>query len=60
MLRQVAIHTYDGNWYLMTQDMYEEFRDDMEALGLKQCDDAMVKAILTQSTPSYKRPEIPN
>ncbi len=60
MLRQVAIHTYDGNWYLMTQDMYDEFRDDMEALGLKQCDDAMVKAILTQSTPSYQRPDIPN
>lgn len=60
MLRQVALHTYDGNWYLMTADMYDEFKADMDALGLKKCDDAMVKAILTVATPSYTRPTIPN
>lgn len=60
MLRQVALHTYDGNWYLMTKDMYDEFKADMDALGLKTCDDAMVKAILTVATPSYSRPTIPN
>ena len=60
MLRQVALRIYDGNWYLMTADMYDEFKADMEALGLKTCDDAMVKAILTIATPNYSRPNIPN
>ena len=60
MLRQVALKIYDGNWYLMTADMYDEFKADMESLGLKTCDDAMVKAILTVATPTYSRPEIPN
>ena len=60
MLRQVALRTYDGNWYLMTSDMYDEFKADMESLGLKTCDDAMVKAILTVATPTYSRPNIPN
>ena len=60
MLRQVALKIYDGNWYLMTADMYDEFKADMESLGLKTCDDAMVKAILTIATPNYSRPNIPN
>ncbi|MBR1652216.1 MAG: M60 family metallopeptidase [Alloprevotella sp.] len=59
-LRTVAIRIYDGNWYLMTRDMYDEFEADMQALGLKTCDDAMIKAILTEPVPSIKRPTIPN
>ena len=59
-LRTVALRFYDGNWYLMTRDMYDEFEEDMNALGLKTCDDAMIKAILTQKVPSIKRPTIPN
>ena len=60
MLRQVALNTYDGNWYLMTAEMYDEFKADMESLGLKTCDDDMVKAILTVETPKFSRPNIPN
>ena len=62
MLRQVAmrIDDYGLKWYLMTEDMYDEFKADMESMGLKTCDDAMVKAILTQSTPTFSRPPIPN
>ncbi|MBR5036938.1 MAG: hypothetical protein IKX69_07130, partial [Prevotella sp.] len=62
MLRQVAmrIEDYGYKWYLMTEDMYDEFKADMESMGLKTCDDAMVKAILTQSTPTFSRPPIPN
>lgn len=59
-LRTVAIRIYDGNWYLMTRDMYDEFEADMNALGLQTCDDAMIKAMLTQKVPSIKRPTIPN
>ena len=40
--------------------MYDEFEADMNALGLKTCDDAMIKAILTEPVPGIKRPTIPN
>lgn len=59
-LRTVALRIYDGNWYLLTREMYDEFEADMNALGLKTCDDAMIKAILTEPVPGIKRPTIPN
>lgn len=59
-LRTVALRIYDGNWYLLTTDMYDEFRDDMQALNLLPCDDNMIKDILTQKVPNFKKPTIPN
>ncbi len=60
LLRQVAYRTYGGAWYLMTADMYNEFKTDMNALGLKTCDDNMVKAILTVANPSWSMPSTIN
>lgn len=59
-LRTVALRFYDGMWFLLTKDMYDEFKADMDALGLKECDDQMIKDILTVAVPSTTRPTIPN
>jgi len=65
-LRTIAlrVNDYGNKWYLMTQDMYDEFKADMDALvtsgELKECDDDMVKAILTQAVPSISTPDFPN
>ena len=65
-LRQIAmaVGDYGMKWYLLTPDMYNEFKDDMDALvasgELKECSDGMVKSILTQAWPASKRPNIPN
>ena len=56
LLRQVAYRTYGGAWYLMTADMYDEFRNDMNALGLATCDDNRVKAILQVANPNWTLP----
>lgn len=56
LLRQVAYRTYDGAWYLMTADMYNEFKNDMNSLGLSTCDDNRVKAILQAANPSWTLP----
>jgi hypothetical protein len=56
LLRQVAYRTYGGAWYLMTEDMYNEFKADMNALGLSTCDDTRVKAILEVANPSWTLP----
>ena len=60
LLRQVAYRTFGGAWYLMTEDMYNEFKSDMEALGLNTCDDARVKAILEVANPSWTMPSTIN
>ncbi len=65
-LRQIAmaVGDYGMKWYLLTPDMYNEFKADMDALvesgELKECSEGMVKAILTQAWPLSKRPNIPN
>lgn len=56
LLRQVAYRTYGGAWYLMTADMYTEFQNDMNALGLSTCDDNRVKAILQVANPGWTLP----
>ena len=56
LLRQVAYRTYGGAWYLMTEDMYNEFKADMDALSLSTCDDSRVKAILEVANPSWTLP----
>lgn len=56
LLRQVAYRTYGGAWYLMTADMYTEFQNDMNSLGLSTCDDNRVKAILQAANPSWTLP----
>ena len=55
-LRQVAYLAYGGGWYLMTADMYTEFQNDMNSLGLSTCDDNRVKAILQAANPSWTLP----
>jgi len=59
-LRTVALRFYDGSWYLMTKDMYDEFKQDMEDLGLKECNEQMIKDIMTIAVPKTTRPVIPN
>ncbi len=56
LLRQVAYRTYGGAWYLMTEDMYNEFKSDMNALDLATCDDNRVKAILQVANPNWTMP----
>ena len=56
MLRTVSYRTFGGWWYLMTDDMLSEFEADMNSLGLKTCNDTMVKAILTVANPSWTLP----
>lgn len=56
LLRQVAYRTFGGAWYLMTADMYTEFQNDMNALGLSTCDDNRVKAILQVANPNWTMP----
>lgn len=60
LLRQVAYRTFGGAWYLMTADMYNEFRTDMNALGLSTCDDDRVKAILQVANPDWTLPSYIN
>lgn len=65
-IRQIAlkIGDYGSYYYGMTEDMYTEFRQDMEQLVadgvLQEMPAGMVDAISTASVPHFPRPEIPN
>ena len=61
-IRPVAMRVgdYGNKWYLMTQSMLDEFKEDMEALNLKECDEEMVKSIATWAEKTFARPTFPN
>lgn len=60
LLRQVAWRAYNGPWYLMTSGMYDEFKSDMNSLGLNTLTDANIKTILQYATPSFSTPTFSN
>ncbi|MEG2156846.1 MAG: M60 family metallopeptidase [Bacteroidaceae bacterium] len=61
-LRLVALHIddYGSKYYCMLKDMKDEFKTDMEAMGLKEMTPNMVHEIATISIPKYDTPNIPN
>ena len=65
-LRTIAMKVGDyGNWYyLLTQDMYDEFKADMDALvasgELKTMPDGMIEAISNTPDMFQDKPTIAN
>jgi hypothetical protein len=65
-MRQIALclGDYGEKYYCMTEEMYNEFKADMDARvasgELKAMDDAMVEAISTANIPHFSTPDIPN
>lgn len=55
---------YGTQYYVMTQDMFDEFKADMEALEkdgtIRPLSDAMRDKISKVHSPSFSKPEIPN
>lgn len=55
---------YGIQYYIMTDDMYDEFKADMDALvadgTLKQPSDEMLHDLMYQAAPEYPVPTIPN
>lgn len=56
----LAIDDYGMKYYLMTSDMKEEFRKDMESLGLKPLTESKIKEITEATIPTFSTPQIPN
>ena len=56
----LRIGDYGNKDYVMMKDMQEEFKADMEALGLKEMSDEMINAIADSPIPTFPRPNIPN
>jgi len=65
-LRQIAMRVgdYGDKWYLMTSDMYEEFKADMDALvangELKVMPEGMVEEISVAPDKYFSKPTFPN
>jgi hypothetical protein len=68
LLRSVAMYApdYASSWYLMPEDMLEEFRTDManatdrDGNPLKTIDDDFVMKISNAPIPQYAKPTFPN
>lgn len=56
----MTIDDYGNKDYVMMEDMKAEFKEDMEALGLKKIDAAMMEKIAHSDLPKYETPTIPN
>ena len=56
----MEINDYGNKYVAQTKDMVEEFRADMEALGLKTCTDEMIETIAHSNIPRYSVPNFPN
>lgn len=61
-LRQVALNIgdYGNKWNILTPEMYEEFIEDMNALGLKTMSNEMVEEISLAGEMFQTRPTFPN
>ena len=65
-LRVVASYIYDYSygWHILTQDAYDEFKEDMQALvddgTLKEMDDDLIETISYTDDWYQTRPDIPN
>ena len=56
----LAIDDYGMKYYILTKDMKEEFREDMNKLGLKTMSDSMIHKITEAKIPIFNTPQIPN
>lgn len=56
----LAIDDYGIKYYALTEDMKEEFRRDMEQLGLKPMTEALIQEITEAPIPTFPTPQIPN
>ena len=56
----LTIDDYGNKDYAMTKLMKDEFKQDMEALGLKPMTDEMIEKISHATIPEYDTPNIPN
>ena len=61
-LRQVSMRVgdYGDKWYILTPSMYDEFVQDMDALGLQECNAEMIRTISTYKGKRFARPTFPN
>lgn len=61
-LRHVALNIgdYGNKWLVLTDKMYDEFKEDMDELGLKTLSDDMVEAISDNAEMYQTRPTFPN
>lgn len=56
----MAIDDYGTKYYALTDDMKEEFRNDMDALGLKPLTPEIIENITNAGIPEFETPVIPN
>lgn len=56
----MTIDDYGYKDYAMMQDMKDEFKKDMEALGLQKVSDEMMQKIAHSDLPVYETPNVPN
>ncbi len=61
-LRTVAmtLDDYGHKSFVLTKQMKDEFKTDMEALGLKEMTDEMIERISHTNIPEFETPNIPN
>lgn len=51
---------YTSSYYCLTQDMRDEFEQDMEDLGLKEVSDEMIDEIINTKIQTFARPNFSN
>ena len=56
----MMIGDYGNKGYAMMQDMKDEFKADMDALGLKEVDADMMQKMAHSPLPVYETPNVPN
>lgn len=56
----MAIDDYGIKYYILTEEMKEEFRNDMNKLGLKPMSENMIREITEAPIPVFDTPQIPN
>lgn len=56
----MTIDDYGDKDYVMMQDMKDEFKKDMEDLGLQKVSDEMMQTIAHSDLPVYQTPDVPN
>lgn len=56
----LAIDDFGIKYYILTEDMKEEFRNDMNELGLKPMSEDMIREIADAPVPIFDIPQIPN
>lgn len=62
MLRAIAMRVgdYTSSYYIMPDDMLDEFISDMDDLGLRPVSDELIERISNVPVPQYQRPVFPD